>query len=101
MLFTQLEDLDFTDDLALVSESHRHMQQKTEMLQVNNGLLGRRINTGKTKMMKVNHRSCGPIVVNGEAIEEVQDFTYLGSNISRDGRAERCGIAHWKGMPGL
>ena len=39
--------------------------------------------------MKVNPRSCDPIVVNGEAIEEVQDFTYLGSNISRDGGADR------------
>ena len=88
-LFTQIEDLDFADDLALVSESHRHMQQKTERLQVNSGLLGLRINTGKTKVMKANSRSCDPIIVNGEAIEEVQDFTYLGSNISRDGGAER------------
>ena len=88
-LFTQLEDLDFADDLALVSESHRHMQQKTERLQVNSGLLGLRINTGKTKVMKVNPRSCDPIAVNGEAIEEVQDFTYLGSNISLEGGADR------------
>ena len=65
------------------------MQHKTEMLQVNNGLLGLRINTGKTKVMKVNPRSCDPIIVNGEAIQEVQDFTYLGSNISRDGGADR------------
>ncbi|KAI0209386.1 Secreted RxLR effector protein 78, partial [Lamellibrachia satsuma] len=29
-LFSQLEDLDFADDLALLSETHKHMQQKTE-----------------------------------------------------------------------
>ena len=29
-LFSQLEDLDFVDDLALLSETHKHMQQKTE-----------------------------------------------------------------------
>ena len=39
--------------------------------------------------MKVNSRSCDPIIVNKEAIEEVQDFTYLGSNIGRDGGADR------------
>ena len=27
-LFSQLEDLDFADDLALLSETHKHMQQK-------------------------------------------------------------------------
>ena len=32
-LFSQLEDLDFADDLALLSETHKHMQQKTERLQ--------------------------------------------------------------------
>ena len=66
-------------------------RQKTERLQVNSGLPGLRINTGKTKVMKVNPRSCDPIVVNGETIEEVQDSTYLGSNIIRlrDGGADR------------
>ena len=29
-LFSQLEDLDFADDLALLPENHKHMQQKTE-----------------------------------------------------------------------
>ena len=89
MLFTHLEDLNFADDLASVLESHRQMQQMTERLQGNSGLLGLRINTGKTKAMKVNPRSCDPIIVNGEGIEEVQDFTYQSSNISRDGRANR------------
>ena len=88
-LFTQLEDLDFADDLGIVSESHRHLQQKTERVQVNSGQLGLRINTGKTKVMKINPQSSDPIIVKGEAIEEVQDFTYLGCNISRDGRADR------------
>ena len=46
-------------------------------------------------MMKVNPRPCDPIIVNGvngvngEAIEEEQDSTYLSSNISRDGGADR------------
>ena len=31
-LFPQLEDLDFADDLALLSETYKHMQQKTERL---------------------------------------------------------------------
>lgn len=36
-LFTQFEDLDFVDDLALLSENYTHKQQKTDRLQLNSG----------------------------------------------------------------
>ena len=52
-MFTQLEDLDFADDLALVSENHTHMQQKTDRLQTNSDQLALKINTGKTKTMRM------------------------------------------------
>ena len=60
-LFSQLEDLDFADDLALLSETHKHMQQKTERLQEKSSQLGLKINVGKTRVMKVNSRSSEPI----------------------------------------
>ena len=31
-IFSALEDLDFADDLALVSHTHQHMQEKTSRL---------------------------------------------------------------------
>ena len=57
-LFTQLEDLDFADDLGLVSWTHAI----EERLQVNSGQLGLRISTGKTKVMKINLRSSDPVI---------------------------------------
>ena len=88
-LFSQLEDLDFADDLALLSETHKHMQQKTERLQEKSSQLGLKINGGKTKVMKVNSRSSEPISLESGTVEEVQDFIYLGSNISTNGGADK------------
>ena len=88
-LFSQLEDLDFADDLALLSETHKHMQQKTERLQEKSSQLGLKINVGKTKVMKVNSKSSEPISLESGTVEEVQDFIYLGSNISTNGGAEK------------
>ena len=88
-LFSQLEDLDFADDLALLSETHKHMQQKTQRLQEKNSQLGLKTNVGKTKVMKVNSRSSEPISLESGTVEEVQDFIYLGSNISTNGGADK------------
>lgn len=33
-LFSTLEDLDFADDLALVSHTHQHMQERTTRLSI-------------------------------------------------------------------
>ena len=88
-LFSQLEDLDFADDLALLSETHKHMQQKTERLQEKSSQLGLKINVGKTKVTKVNSRSSEPISLESGTVEEVQDFIYLGSNISTNGGADK------------
>ncbi|KAI0220535.1 hypothetical protein LSAT2_027968 [Lamellibrachia satsuma] len=85
LLFSQLENLDFADNLALLSETHKRMQQKPERLQEKSSQLGLKINVGKTKVMKVNSRSSEPISLESGTVEEVQDFIYLGSNISTGG----------------
>ncbi|KAI0239329.1 hypothetical protein LSAT2_009940 [Lamellibrachia satsuma] len=86
-LFSQLEDLDFADDLALLSETHKHMQQKNR--KASSSQLGLKINVGKTKVMKVNSRSSEPISLESGTVEEVQDFIYLRSNISTNGGADK------------
>ncbi len=88
-MFIQLKDLDFADNLALASESHSHMQQKTVRLQTNSEQLGFKINTGKTKTVRLNPKIHDPITLRAEAIEDVEHFTYLGINISSDGGADR------------
>jgi len=46
------------------------------------------MNSKKTKVMTVNVQKKANITVRGEAVEEVQSFTYLGSVVSQDGGAE-------------
>ena len=43
----------------------------------------------KTKHMRMNSRTNEPIKLQGENIEEVEEFTYLGYKITADGSSER------------
>ena len=79
-LLEQLDDLDFADDLALLSHSRQQMQAKTTQL------AGTSLQTeGKTKILKVNATNETPIVLHGRNLEEVEAFTYLGSIIDTKG----------------
>ena len=53
-LLSQLEDLDFADDLALLSTNHNNMQAKTERLNNFARQVGLKINTSKTQVLCVN-----------------------------------------------
>ena len=86
--WSQLEDLDFADDLALLSHSHKQMQEKTEQLNTVSTQLGLNINRSKTKTMKANTKNNNPITLNGEPLEETDAFTYLGSTINKTGGTE-------------
>ena len=86
--WSQLEDLDFADDLALLSHSHKQMQEKTEQLNTVSTQLGLNINRSKTKIMKANTKNNNPITLNGEPLEETDAFTYLGSTINKTGGTE-------------
>ena len=83
-----MEDLDFADDLALLSHSHKQMQEKTEQLNTVSTQLGLNINRNKTNIMKANTKNNNPITLNGEPLEETDAFTYLGSTINKTGGTE-------------
>ena len=84
-LWTKLDDLDFADDLALLSHNRTQMQEKTTVLETTSAEMGLRINKKKTELMKIN-TSCGvPVTVGGEPIREVDSFVYLGSVVDRQG----------------
>jgi hypothetical protein len=87
-LWTQLDDLDFADDLALLSHSQQQMQEKTNEVAVTSRQLGLNIHRGKSKVLKANATSTAPVTLEGEALEEVDSFTYLGSIIDRQGGTE-------------
>ena len=53
-LFSTLEDLDFADDLALVSHTHQHMQEKTTWLSTYAQQVGLQISKKKKEVMLLN-----------------------------------------------
>ncbi|XP_073714068.1 uncharacterized protein [Misgurnus anguillicaudatus] len=83
--FTQLDDLDFADDLALLSHTRQQMQDKINSIAATSAQVGLNINKHKTKILKVNNIKNDPVLLDGEALEEVEAFTYLGSVIDKQG----------------
>nr|KAG5711268.1 hypothetical protein BaRGS_005965 [Batillaria attramentaria] len=88
-LWTQLDDLDFADDLALLSHSHSQMQDKTTCLEATSAGTGLTINRKKTELMKINTTANTPVTVGGEPIREVESFVYLGSVVDGQGGTDR------------
>nr|KAG5694142.1 hypothetical protein BaRGS_001469 [Batillaria attramentaria] len=73
-LWTRLDDFNFADDLALLSHSHRQMQDKTTCLEATPAGTGLKINRRKTELMKINTTANTPVTVGGEPIREVEFF---------------------------
>ena len=67
-LWTQLDDLDFADDLALLSHSCSQMQDKTTRLETVAAGTGLKISRKKTELMKINSTVNTPVTVGGEPI---------------------------------
>ena len=111
-IFSHLEDLDFADDLAALSSKREHLQEKTDRLNKYGKQIGLNINTLSLEhllgwirahyksylllllllipqVMCINTINPAPITVNGEPLDHVEDFTYLGSLISKDNGAKK------------
>ena len=56
-LFLTLEDLDFTDEIALLSITHCHMQGKTSIISTYACQVGPNINLTKTKVLLALNQS--------------------------------------------
>ncbi|VDP37357.1 unnamed protein product [Schistosoma margrebowiei] len=77
----QLNDLDFADDLALLSHTHEQMQMKTTSVAAVATSVGLKIHEVKTKVLKYNTENAILITLDGETLEDVESFTYLRSII--------------------
>ena len=67
---TMLEDLDFADDLALISSTFMHIQMKIDRLNRNGKGTGLKISAKKTKVMRINVNN-NAVVVDGQAVEDI------------------------------
>ena len=86
-LLTHLEDLDYADDLAILSTNFNNMQEKSSLLNKYSNQTGLHISTTKTKEMKINSKTTSQIKTGDTLIEYVEEFTNLGSLISTDNAA--------------
>ena len=80
-LFSQLEDLDYADDIELLSTTENHPQKKAQLLTENARKTGLQINQIKTKVICINLKERQEIKIGQEELGMVIDFTYLGSKI--------------------
>lgn len=84
-MWEQLDDLDFADDIVLLSHTQTQMQEKSDTLSQTAIKLGLSPNTAKTQVIKIHTQTINPILMNGTALEEVEAFTYLGSVVDTTG----------------
>ena len=76
-LTNQLEDLDFADDISVLSHRFQDAQQKLNNVATEAAKTGLNINTKKTEIMRVNNAQNNPIQLQQEDIKEVGKFGYL------------------------
>ncbi|XP_078381358.1 uncharacterized protein LOC144664104 [Oculina patagonica] len=73
---TVLEDLDFADDIALLSSKISDLQEKTGRLAVE---------AARYIPRTAFAHSSEIIVVNGEEVEDVEEFAYVGATVNKEG----------------
>ena len=83
-LGTTIDNLDFADDLALLSHTQQQMQDKTDTVSYNSTRIGFHIYPTKTKVLRINATNTNQVILGGEDLE-VESFTYLGSNVDKSG----------------
>jgi hypothetical protein len=86
-----VKDIRFADDQGMIASTEKGLQKIMDRLNSTAEKYGMKINIKKTKVMRVS-RNVGEkinIMVNGKQIEQVENFKYLGSTITEDGRCEK------------
>lgn len=87
-LHRHLEDLDFADDICLMSHKFTDMQDKLNELVLLASAAGLEINIKKTQAMRINNSNDNHIMIQNQRIQYVKSFCYLGCMMSTDGGVE-------------
>lgn len=95
-----VKDVRFADDQGMVANSELGLQKLMDGVVRAAEEYGMKVNGKKTKAMRISRRGIGEvkIFIEGQKVEQVKRFKYLGSIISDDGRCDaeikaRIGIA--------
>ena len=80
----------FADDQGMVADSELALQRLMDGLARTAKQYDMNINVKKTKVMRVSRKGEGDIsiYIEGQRVEQVQKFKYLGSLMTADGRCE-------------
>ena len=98
-----ISNLRYADDTILMAESEEELKSLLMKVKVESEKVGLKLNIQKTKIM-----GSGPITsweIDGETVETVSDFIFLGSKITADGycshEIKRCLLLGRKVMTNL
>ncbi|VDP74322.1 unnamed protein product [Schistosoma mattheei] len=80
----QIDDLNYADDLALLSHTHEQIEVKTTGVAAASSAIGLNIQKGKNKILKYNVENTNSIKLDEELLEDVESFTYLNKVIDED-----------------
>ena len=78
-----INNLRYADDTTLMAESEEELKSLSMKVKEESGKVGLKLNIQKAKIM-----ASGPITswqIDGETVETVADFIFLGSTITADG----------------
>jgi hypothetical protein len=79
----RLDDLDIADDLAPLSHTQHQMLDKTKKLAQGSSSIRLNVYREKGKIIRVNAMNVTPILLDGLALEEINNYTYLGSTVDK------------------
>ena len=94
-----ISDADYADDIAAVEGDLAHITRTLESIEATSSELGLHISWTKTKVQNLGAGQPAPdLQINGQVVDGVQSFIYLGSSISstdcsRSEQLRRIGIA--------
>ena len=74
---SKLDDLDYADNIALLSSAREQMQAKVDRLVKHTRSTSFNISASKTKVMRINANNNQAIRAAGEETEDVNNFMYL------------------------
>lgn len=80
----RLSHLRFADDIVIFSNTYEELHTMIEELEREGRKVGLEMNINKTKVMRVNMSEKEILRVGDREIEEVEEFVYLGSLISKN-----------------
>ena len=80
-----LSHLMYADDIALIAQSPQDLQDMLDDINNASKPVGLNMNIAKTKVMLNTHCQKAPVTLDQTIIEEVNNFIYLGKQVTKDG----------------